>query len=408
MKKLLITCLLAAVTAGSADARLSLADRMLLRRDAAAAAPQGPQRAAAALRHSGRTLAFITLAPGYSADDLTAEGVSVSSVRGDIALVSLPTADVERVADLPCVRTFEISRIRTATMDRARASAGVDRIHSGEQLDQPYTGAGVITAVVDGGLDPNHINFRDADGKSRIGYLGHVYVDASSQDGWTGDQYDADHVPMFTTDDATTFHGTHTLGILAGGYRGDLTASILRNTQAADIKTVANPYYGVAYEADLAAVCGDLYDRLIAEGIDRILDYAYYKKEPCVISLSLGSNTGVHSAQTTMSRFLDLAAKEAIIVVSAGNEGDIPLSLVKTFTETDTEAKTFIMPSYAQGIRAGQVYMYSDKPFTMQAVIFNRQRGRVTYRMPIIEGQQQGSAQYYCTPTYPAEKALAN
>ncbi|MDE6287681.1 MAG: S8 family peptidase, partial [Muribaculaceae bacterium] len=194
--------------------------------------------------------------------------------------------------------------------------------------------------------------------------------------------------------------GTHTLGILAGGYRGDVQAGIMSDSQAAPVSTVANPYYGVATEAHLAAVCGDLYDRLIAEGIERILDYSYYKQEPCVISLSLGSNTGVHSAKSPMSQYLDQAAREAIIVVSSGNEGDVPLSLVKDLSENDLEAKSFILPTAVEGIRAGQVYMYSEAPFEMQAVIYNKSRDRVSFRMPIVDGQVQGGALYYCSSDF--------
>lgn len=399
MKKLLLTAALVATACVGSYAQLSLADRMTLRRQRVM--QQSPLRARPAVEPvSERTMVMITLAPGASADDLRAEGVTVSRVRENIALASVLTADIERVASLDCIERLEISQLRKPTLDRARVSGGVAAAHSGLELDHPYTGKGVITGIFDGGLDPNHINFRNTDGTSRIGYLGHLVVDNTQSDGWKGVEYDRDNIWRFDTDDNTTFHGTHTLGILAGGYAGEVEAAVIKNSQLAPVQTVTNPYRGVAYEADIAAACGDMYDRLIAEGIDRILDYAYYKKEPCVISLSLGSNTGVHSAQSTMSRFLDLAAKEAIIVVSAGNEGDIPLSLVKTLTDNDTEAKSFILPTYREDIRAGQVYFYSDRPFGLQAVIYSKSRNRVTYRMPVIEGQADGAAQYYCSSDF--------
>lgn len=399
MKKLLTCAALLALSATGVDARLTLADRMLLNGASRGQATLSSPMRSAALR-GATTTAMVVLNDGYTIEDLEAEGLTVATVRGNIAVVSMPTADVERIAALPGIRQFELSRPRNLLMDRARPASGVSRIHAGEDLDQPYTGAGVVTGIVDGGIDPNHINFRDADGNSRVKYLAHIYIDYSSPDFWTGIEYDAEHINLFTTDTEATFHGTHTMGIMAGGYRGEVEAAVIQNSQIAPVDVVDNPYYGVAYESDIAVSCGDTYDDLIAIGMDRILDYAYYAKEPCVINLSLGSNYGSHSGKSVMAQFLDKAAEEAIIVVCAGNEGDIPLSLVKTLSEDDLEAKTFILPTYADNIRYGQVRIYSDKPFALQGVIFNQSRGRISYRMPVLDGQGQAEPQYYCSSDY--------
>ena len=42
-------------------------------------------------------------------------------------------------------------------MDVVRKEIGVDKIHQGLDLPQAYTGKGVVTGIVDGGIDPNHI-----------------------------------------------------------------------------------------------------------------------------------------------------------------------------------------------------------------------------------------------------------
>ena len=49
---------------------------------------------------------------------------------------------------------------------------GLDAIHAGTQgLDRPYTGKGIVAGVVDQGIDPNHLNFLNPDGSSRLGYF---------------------------------------------------------------------------------------------------------------------------------------------------------------------------------------------------------------------------------------------
>ena len=403
MKKLLLTATLLGGFALSAMGQLALDDVMLLRHQRAE--QQGLRSAASPLRaapaRSGSahcSLAFIKLADGATADDLEAMGVHVSRVRGDIALVSIPTDIVEEVAASASVQRLELSRVRNIQMSNARAAAGVNACHEGLEVDHPYTGAGVICGIYDSGLDANHINFRNEDGTSRFGYLGHLYIDYSSPDGWSGDQYDRDNIWRFTTDNDETFHASHTAGILAGGYKGSIQAGVAINDREAPVQVIDNPYYGVAYGADIAATVGDTFDMLIAEGVDRILDYRYYMQKPCVISLSLGSNTGIHSSKAIFNQFLDLAAQEATIVISAGNEGDIPLSLIKTLGEDDTECKSFILPTYQGNLRYGQTYFYSTEPFQLQGVVYNLNRGKVSDRMPILENQQQDAAVYYCDP----------
>ena len=85
------------ITATSLSAQLSLSDRMYMRMERSGTANS---RSA---EDSETTLVFIKLAQGATRSDLEAEGVNVSTVRGDIALAAVATADLDRVASLPCV-----------------------------------------------------------------------------------------------------------------------------------------------------------------------------------------------------------------------------------------------------------------------------------------------------------------
>lgn len=314
--------------------------------------------------------AMITLREGFDVSDLEKEGVEVAGGRGGFAFVSVDASDAERVASLPCVKVFNLSRSRNLMMDKARPASGVAAVHEGLDLDQPYTGKGVVVGVVDQGLDPNHINFADAEGVNRFKYMSHIYDNYRSEYGYSADFYGSDvygkDIVTFTTDEPQTFHGTHTLGILAGSH--------------------ANGYQGVASGADIAASCGDLMDMYIALGVDGIIEYAKYAEKPAVVSLSLGSNTGSHSHRAQMNQFLDIEAEHAVIVISAGNEGDQKLACRKTLTESDTELKTIIKSTYDENpkIRYGQIFVYSEQDFDIQAVTVNASRGKIAYRMPVV------------------------
>ena len=358
---------------------------------------------------------FVKLGDGATAEQLKAEGMNVFAVRGDIALVSMPVAEVERMAELPCVKQLELSRPVAQKMDRVRANMGVDKIHAGAGLPQAYTGKGVIAGIVDNGFDVHHINFRNDDGSSRVKQLSHIYVNDYSTTGYNRDVYTTETMDKFYTDAYDNYHGSHTLGIMAGGYKGKVNMAEKLNQLIVIAEERDNPYYGVAPETDIVASCGDLNTMFIAMGVEDILNYAYDNNQPAVINLSLGSNIGSHDGLGVMSQYLDLAAEEAIICLAAGNEGDIPIALNKTFTKSDTTLKTFINPMYDMSsygyinFRQGSLDIYSndETPILAKVIIYNKKRGTVAFSIPISENTG-GVPIYYSTPEYASAGDYSN
>lgn len=358
---------------------------------------------------------FVKLSDGATAEQLEAEGMHVFSVRGDIALVSMPVTDVERMSQLQCVKQLELSRPVAQKMDKVRASMGVDKIHAGEGLPQAYTGKGVIAGIVDNGFDVNHINFRNEDGSSRIKQMSHIYVNDYSTTGYNRDVYTSETLKDFYTDAYDNYHGSHTLGIMAGGYKGKVNMAEKLTQFIVVAEERDNPYYGVAPESDIVASCGDLNTMFIAMGVEDILNYAYDNDQPAVINLSLGSNIGSHDGKGVMSQYLDIVGQEAIICLSAGNEGDLPIALNKTFTKSDTVLKTFIEPMYDmtsygyENFRQGSLDIFCDDetPVLAKVIIYNKKRGTVAFSIPISENTG-GVPIYYSTPEYASAGDYSN
>lgn len=353
---------------------------------------------------------MVKLDSGTSVEALEAEGVKVVGSRGDFAFVSVPIDDVERVASLKGVKRFQLARPVSAKNDRARVSTGVDKIQAGVGLGQPYTGKGVVCGVVDNGIDPNHVNFRDESGNSRVGFL--AQLKANRYTGEVEEKFYGNYVSesvkdikTFTTDDNTTYHGSHTLGTMAGGYKGKAVVASGDAQSGVTVGEMDNPYYGVACESDIAVGCGDLYDAIIAYGANYVSEYARYNHKPVVINLSLGSNSGAHDGKGMINQFFDLLAKEdsAIICVSAGNEGDMKIALNKEFKEGDGEVKTFILGTDMSAAGYGymqygnvEIYSRDSSALDIQAVIFNKKRGRVVQRYPLdVDLNNPGSGRYW-------------
>lgn len=449
MKKITLTALALAAAVTVSAGGLDLQSRAMMRRNAVLAKKGLPTLDASAQQkdyneatlgmksakssvmeenNSGFTMGFVTIDDGYDRSDLEAAGFKVLTVRGDIAIVSLPIDSAMTWANRAGVKTLSLQRPVKPMLDRARADAGVDDIHNGVGLDLPYTGKGVMTGIVDQGVDPNHISFlkfdeENPEGKTRVRYLSYFdgYADRNGEPNVSfygdnlyyldpfGKQVWYPTADAFVTDFADAYHGTHTLNILAGGYKGDVTVlDVPEGSLIGRPKKVANPYYGVAPDADIAVSCGYLADACIAYGIDYMLGYAddlqANENMPTLLSLSLGSTSGPHDPRSQMNRFLELCGEDYIIVLAAGNEGDLKIVVKNECTEQAPAFASMIYPFayrydknasknfYNNHIRYGSVVIYAsdERPFSVNAILYDKDRGRVVTTMGGLDTETGG------------------
>lgn len=307
---------------------------------------------------------FVTVTSPAHFASLEAMGYDVNIVTDEIAIVNMPMADMEPLCQEPWVVHVALGGEARPMLDKARNDAKVDAIHAGTdaELGRAYTGKGVVVGVYDTGLDPNHINFLDQDMETRVQGL------------WAnGAIYEGAQIYSFTTENSAQTHGTHVLGIAAGGYTGEA------NYAGTVAPTTGNmPYYGVAMDADIVIGCGSLSDANILKGVQYVALRAKELGEPAVINLSLGSNRGPHDGSDSFGRSLDALAKENLIVVSAGNEGRQNMGLTKLLTEEDPYLRTFPAPcnSANQLITASsfkglwEIYASDERPFKCTIAVY--------------------------------------
>ncbi len=398
MRRYLIILLALSSTSAYGQCKLDLGSQARLHSAAVTRTADG--RLNAKSLNDSQLRAFITLNENATSETLSQLGVTVISSRGSIVLSEFDRDLIPALEASPAVKSINLEKPVSAKLDRARALTGIDKIHAGTDLPQAYTGKGVVTGIVDGGFDPNHLNFKNADGSTRIESFCYYRPTQS------GDRVEqivgADVIPEIDTEDATNFHGTHTLGIMAGGYRGKVKAATMGELSTS-VDETDNPYYGIAYDSDIAIASGASTDMYVAMGIETILNYSYYKKAPAVINLSLGSNLGPHDGTSALCQYIDQvsALDRVIVCMAAGNEGALPISITKTLTSSDDNLLTCFDLSEPvaeyPNVRAGQTYIYSDseKPFVIQAIVVNKNRGAVAMRMPL--GETDGAMKYWAT-----------
>ena len=428
MKRTIITSIAVLATLGAVAQGLSLRDRTDLNRHercvSALETWQGTPakvRKAAGAEQTEYVSALVRLTPETDPSSL-GDGLIVQKCRAGFYIITMPREMASAVADHPAVKSFSLSRPVEMKMDRARLVSGIDKIHTGEGLPTKYTGRGVVAGVVDNGIDPNHINFLYPDGTSRVSMLSVAGMDRNGNP--TTTIYTYDKMGSFTTDDKYNYHGTHTLGILAGSYDGEgkMAYKDANGQYVLDENCKRTPFYGVAPAADLAVGAGSSYDAYIVYNIENILNYAAQTHQRAVINLSLGSSVGPHDGSTSLNQYLDYICIDgeyeidgetykgdnAIICISAGNEGDMPIAWNKTISAEDPDAKSFVVSLMddvydaendltLKNMRMGHAYIYSNdaRPFKVQVVAWNNTRNRIAWTKTLIEASD--AVQYYCS-----------
>ncbi|MDE6290582.1 MAG: S8 family serine peptidase [Muribaculaceae bacterium] len=226
-------------------------------------------------------------------DSLESRGVEIMRRRGDILLCLFPNVSTRGGG----ARIFP-PRTITPTLDIAKTYYDAGSIQTGEATGTPYTGKGVVVGICDIGIDPLHPTFLDNEGRSRIKRV----VQYVEREGLRI-QLDGDEAYReWVTDNPDEYHATHVCGILAGGGAG-------------------SSYSGIATDAEIVVTVSTLTDVGLLAGVEDIIDYAKETGRPAVINMSMGSYTGPHDGSSLFSQYLDMCAEDAVIVLSAGNEG---------------------------------------------------------------------------------------
>ena len=316
-----------------------------------------------------RTLrAIVRMTPGTDAAILSADGITVTSAVNHFAIVSMSLEQLEQLAERSDVVTISFAKRRKRMLlSKAHASTGVDKIHLGTGLTQPYTGKGVAIGVLDGGFDPNHIMFLDAQGKSRFKMIGYAAKEGDNLTYLTT----AEQIAAYQTDDKEETHATHVSGMAAGNYQGS-SFQIKGVAPEADLLMGPIPYYESDYE---------MFDKMVnwckENGGKRL-----------VVNMSYGANAGSHDTTDPEVAFMDEFIKKYDVVncIAAGNEADYDIVQRRTFTGTtgETMKAAYVTDLDGDGeMDVTDIYNYftvtqPEKQVEIDVVLYNVNTGNIT------------------------------
>ena len=263
-----------------------------------------------------RVLTLLAFNDSHRSSAMLADyGCRVVDSIGHIYIVDMPTSMISTIAADERVRRIEAEPMPHPAMDVTPGQVNATMVYQGTNLPQAFTGKGVAAGIFDNGFDFTHPAFLDADGKSRACY----YYDFcwENEDGTLGHAItgpEAIAAYGHTHHANALLHGTHVMGIMAGG-------------------AVEGKYQGMAPETDIYAAhfnsWPEDFDNPTATtsatcvlGFKYLFDQAERDGKPCVINFSSGESFTLNHQRILEGEALQmLTGPGRIIVACAGNDG---------------------------------------------------------------------------------------
>lgn len=309
--------------------------------------------------------AIIIMNKGWSEDDLERYGASIVLKTGkNLVVADIPVDSVTSLSANKFVKYVSFGEEFSAKLDFAIPASNVTQLHQGFDFDgqtMTFDGTGIVTGLMDQGIDPNHPMFLDESGASRVKEA--IHYGGSSA-------LTPNAVRRFTTDDSNATHGTHVAGIMAGrAYEeGEYSYISTPTGRNSSLKEGGIPFIGVATGSDIVMTAGSFSSANILKGVNEVIEYASSVNKPCVVNLSLGSNNGPHDGTGALQEGLAELGEKGIICISAGNEGDMNIFVGKSFTKNDTQLKTFIADNSSNGI---DIWGNDNRPVKVTLAFYN-------------------------------------
>lgn len=249
---------------------------------------------------------------------------SVVELSNEFAIVTVREDRLEALAGIEAVEYIEKPKRLFFQVENGRRVSCMTSV----QIRPPKLyGTRVLVAIIDSGIDYANLDFRNADGTTRIYALWDQTIPGNPPEGYVqGTEYTQEKINEALQQENRTErmkivpsedrsgHGTAVAGIAAGNGRGSKGAR----------------YQGVASESGILVVKlgtpreeGFPRTTELMQAIDYVVKKAQRAGRPVAINISFGNTYGSHTGTSLLERFIaDIANLwKSVICIGMGNEG---------------------------------------------------------------------------------------
>ena len=293
---------------------------------------------------------------------LAGNGIQVVPLLGGYAVVTLPESEIDKYSHRAQVEFMEKPKRLYFELFQAKGASCIRTVQTGRN---GLTGKGILTGIVDSGVDYFHPDFRNVDGNSRILRLWDQSIQGNPPQGYvTGTEYTKEQI-----DEALALgenqgrrlvpsvdysgHGTSVLGIAAG------------NGRASD-----GVNQGVAYESDLIVVKMGIprensFPRTteLIQGIDYLVRQSLSLGRPIAINISFGNNYGSHQGDSLLETYISNVANvgRSVICVGSGNNGNDRIHTAGRLQQGQSEIVEMSIGAYETTLNLQLWKAYADE-----------------------------------------------
>lgn len=259
----------------------------------------------------------------------------IRELLNQYAVLIVPETLVDVVSQETVIEYLEKPKQLYFELQAGKAASCINAVQQGMNNPFGLFGKGTIVAVIDTGIRAESMEFRNADGSTRI---------LNIWDQTTGTEYDRSQI-----DEALQNETKDTAGIPGADVLG-------HGTQVAAIACGSS---GVAAQADilvvklgLAAKNGFPRTTQLMEALDYVVRKAIDYGKPLAVNISFGNNYGDHTGSSLLENFInDIADSwKCSICIGSGNEGLGAVHTGGTLTEDTEETVELAVSSYETGL----------------------------------------------------------